>query len=84
MILITAFMSKLNYYIFFQFLISNFGLLNNLQLNTCTQKLKGERVYREVAELVRSRLFLGLFHEHENGAVKILLLVDGSSASGCR
>ena len=36
----------------------------------------------EVAELVRSRLFLGLFHEHENGAVKILLLLDGSSASG--
>ena len=29
------------------------------------KKLKGE-----AAELVRSRLFLGLFHEHENGAVK--------------
>ena len=35
------------------------------------------------SSLVKSRLFLGLFHEHENGAVKILLLLDGSSASGC-
>ena len=54
------------YVILHRNVVQNDVLLHPCRLLWCLlKKLKGE-----AAELVRSRLFLGLFHEHENGAVK--------------